>query len=170
MLLALVTFTRHFCHYLVGQKLILVTDQSAIHWLQSVKDPDGKTSRRLEKLESFDYEVRHRRGKSLSHADGLSRFLQNAIKAIESDFLSTSPLNDIPKIPTAINNYQEVINNVFHSKDSIAHCFQPTSKRQRGLPDILSEKFLRNTPPVLTILSLRYGPSGYLKHANNCIF
>ena len=33
-LLALVTFTRHFRHYLLGQKFTIVTDHSALQWLQ----------------------------------------------------------------------------------------------------------------------------------------
>ena len=44
-LLALVTFTRHFRHYLLGQNFTIVTDHSALQWLQSFKDPDGITAR-----------------------------------------------------------------------------------------------------------------------------
>ena len=44
-LLALVTFTRHFRHYLLGQKFTIVTDHSALQWLHSFKDPDGITAR-----------------------------------------------------------------------------------------------------------------------------
>ena len=58
-LIALVTFTRHFRHYLLGQKFTKVTDHSALQWLHSFKDPDGITARCLEKLAPFDYEVRH---------------------------------------------------------------------------------------------------------------
>ena len=84
-LLALVTFTRHFRHYLLGQKFTIVTDHSALQWLHSFKDPDGITARWLEKLAPFDYEVRHRPDKSISCADGLSRIPPNSIDAIETD-------------------------------------------------------------------------------------
>ena len=120
-LLALVTFTRHFRHFLLGQKFTIVTDHSALQWSHSFKDPDGITSRWLEKLAPFDYEVRHRPGKSIGHADGLSRIPPNSINAIETDLPSTSTQNEIPQLATVINNYQEVIGNVFDSKDSIAH-------------------------------------------------
>ena len=120
-LLALVTFTRHFRHYLLGQKFTKVTDHSALQWLHSFKDPDGITARWLEKLAPFDYEVGHRPGKSIGHADGLSRIPPNSINAIETDLPSTSKQNEIPQLATVINNYQEVIGNVFDSKDSIAH-------------------------------------------------
>ena len=66
----------------------IVTDHSALQWLHSFKDPDGITARWLEKLAPFDYEVRHQPGKSIGHADGLSRIPPNSIKAIETDLPS----------------------------------------------------------------------------------
>ena len=58
-LLALVTFTRHFSQSLLGQKFTILTDHSALQWLNSFKDPDGITAKWLGKLAPFDYEVRH---------------------------------------------------------------------------------------------------------------
>ena len=72
-LLAIVTFTPHFKHYLLGRKFKIVTDHRALQWLHTFKDADGLTARWLEKLAAFDYEVQHRPGKSIGHADGLSR-------------------------------------------------------------------------------------------------
>ena len=89
-LIALVAFTRHSRHYLLGQKFTKVTDHSALQWLHSFKDPDGITARWLEKLASFDYEVCHQPGKSIGHVDGLSRIPPNSINAIESNLPSTS--------------------------------------------------------------------------------
>ena len=68
-LLAIETFTRHFKHYLLGRKFKVVTDHRAVQWLHNFKDPDGLTARCLEKLAAFDYEVQHRPGKSIGHAD-----------------------------------------------------------------------------------------------------
>ena len=53
-LLAIVTFTRHFRHYLLGRKFTIVTDHRALQWLHNFKNPDGMTARWLEKLASFD--------------------------------------------------------------------------------------------------------------------
>ena len=72
-LLAIVTFTRHFRHYLLRRKFKIVTDHRALQWLHNFKDPDGLTARWLEKLAAFNYDVKHRPGKSIGHADGLSR-------------------------------------------------------------------------------------------------
>ena len=62
-LLALVTVTRHFRLYLLGRKITVSIDHSALQWLHNFKDPDGITTRWIEKLAAFDYEVRHRPGK-----------------------------------------------------------------------------------------------------------
>ena len=71
--LAIVTFIRHFRHYLLGREFTITTDHRALQWLHNFKDPDRITARWLEKLAPFDYDIRHRPGKSFGHADGLSR-------------------------------------------------------------------------------------------------
>ena len=85
-------------------KFTIVTDRSALQWLHSFKDPDGTTPRWLEKLEPFDYEVRHRPGNSIGYADGLSRIPPDSINAIDTDLPSTSTQNEFPKPATAINS------------------------------------------------------------------
>ena len=72
-LLAIVNFTRHFTDYLLGRNFQIVTDHRALQWLHNVKDPDGLTARWLEKLAAFEYETVHRSGKSIGHADSMSR-------------------------------------------------------------------------------------------------
>ena len=148
-LLALVTFTRHFRHYLLGQKFTIVTDHSALQWLHSFKDPDRITARWLEKLAPFDYEVPHRLGKAIGHADGLTLIPPNSINAIETELPSTSTQNEIPKIATAINNYQEVFDNVFDSKNSIAHCVSGDLKMSAGIARHFKRKIPTKYPSDL---------------------
>ena len=145
-LLALVTFTRHFRHYVLGQKFTIVTDHSALQWLHSFKDPNGITARWLEKLAPFDYEVRHRPGKSIGHADGLSRIPPNSINSIETDLLSILTQNEIPKDATAVNNYQEVFGNVIDSKNNIAHCVSADFKMSAGYSRHFKRKFPMKDP------------------------
>ena len=112
-LLAIVQFTRHFRHYLLGRKFTIVTDHSALRWMHSFKDPDGLTARWLEKLAAFDYEVQHRPGKSIGHADGLSRMpplpvemitrepnVQNNVEQLTTDRSETEWPNAQPKKPS----------------------------------------------------------------------
>ena len=140
-LLALVNFTRHFRHYLFGQKFTIITDHIALQWLHSFKDPDGITAKWLEKLAPFDYEVRHQPGKSISQADGLSRIPPNSINPIETDLRSIAPQNQIPKVATVLKIYQEVIGNVFDSKDSTAHCVSADFKMCAGIARHFKRKF-----------------------------
>ena len=52
-----------------------VTDHRALVWLYSFKDPEGMVARWLEKLGQFDFEIKHKAGRSIPHADCLSRVL-----------------------------------------------------------------------------------------------
>ena len=154
-LLALVTFTRRFRHYLLGQKFTIVPDPSALQWLRTFKDPDGITARWLEKLAPFDYEVRHRPSKSIGHAYGLSRIPPNSINAIETVLPLIGPQNEIPQVATVINNYQEVIGNVFDSKYSIAHCVSAGFEMSAGIARHFKRKFPSKYP---TDLDHSYNP------------
>ena len=58
-LLAVVTFVKHFCPYLLGRHFILRTDHSALQWIYSMKEPEGQLARWLEQLQEYDFEVVH---------------------------------------------------------------------------------------------------------------
>ncbi|CAK9799160.1 Retrovirus-related Pol polyprotein from transposon 297 [Anthophora plagiata] len=72
-LLAVVKAIAHFHHYLYGRKFLVRTDHAALGWLLSFKNPEGQVARWLERLQEYDFEVRHREGKAHGNADGLSR-------------------------------------------------------------------------------------------------
>ena len=72
-LLAIVSYTKHVKHYLLGRRFKIVMDQGALQWLQNFKDPDALTARWLKKLTAFDYEIEHWSGKSIGHAGCMSR-------------------------------------------------------------------------------------------------
>ena len=103
----------------------------------------------METLAPFDYEVRHRPGKSIGHADGLSRIPPNSINLIETDLPATSTQNEVPKIATAINNYQEVFGNNFDSKDSFAPCVSADCKISARVARNFKRKFPTKYPADL---------------------
>ena len=72
-LLAVVTFTRHFRPYLVGQRFLLRTDHGSLTWLQNFREPEGQFARWLEQLQELDFEIVHRKGRKHTNADALSR-------------------------------------------------------------------------------------------------
>ena len=140
-LLAIVTFTRHFKHYLLGGNFKIVTDHRALQWLHIFKDPDGLTARWLEKLAAFDYEVQHRPGKSIGHADGLSRIhIVNQV--------STSPSKEKSDEPVKTKFFELIHKNgkLFESEDSLAHSISSDFKMSAGIARSLKRKFPYNFP------------------------
>ena len=72
-LLAVVTFMKHFKHYLLGQKFIIRTDRAPLIWLRNFKEPEGLIARWISIIETFDYEIHYRPGRHHQNADSLSR-------------------------------------------------------------------------------------------------
>ena len=84
-LLALVTFVKHFKHYLYGQKFLVRTDHSSLKWLMNFKNPEGQTACWIEVLSSYDMKVEHRPGRLHSNADGVSRIPCNQCSKSDRD-------------------------------------------------------------------------------------
>ena len=82
-LLAVVRFTRQFCHYLLGRKFILRTDHSSLTWLMNFKNIGGQLARWIEEISQYDMSILHRAGKLHGNADGLSR-IPDQIKYCDS--------------------------------------------------------------------------------------
>ena len=79
-LLAVITFVKHFRHYLLGRKFLIRTDHSSLRWLTNFKDAEGMIARWIVQLSCYDYEIEHRRGDCHGNVDGLSRKEQNRRK------------------------------------------------------------------------------------------
>ena len=52
-LLAIVTFTNHFCQYLLGREFVLCTDHHSLSLLRNFKNPDGHLAQWLERLAEY---------------------------------------------------------------------------------------------------------------------
>ena len=72
-LLAVVTFTRTYRHYLLGNHFSVRTDHGSLVWLMNFKNIEGQLARWLEELQEYDMEVSHRAGRAHGNADALSR-------------------------------------------------------------------------------------------------
>ena len=71
--LAILWAIKTFRVYLYGKYFKLITDHSALKWLMSIKDPNGKLARWAILLQTFDFEIIHRAGKKHANVDALSR-------------------------------------------------------------------------------------------------
>ena len=65
--------TTKFRYYLIGQKFTLYTDNRALAYVLNKSTPSPKIERWILKLNSFDFEIKHRKGEHNPVADALSR-------------------------------------------------------------------------------------------------
>jgi len=72
-LLAMVKSIKHFHHYLYGRRFLIRTDHASLKWLMTFKDLEGQLARWSERLQQYNFEVCHRKGRMHGNADGLSR-------------------------------------------------------------------------------------------------
>ena len=72
-LLAVVKALRCFHSYVYGQHVLLRTDNAAVSWMRSLKNPSGQVARWLQELGTYDLECTHRPGHQHRNADALSR-------------------------------------------------------------------------------------------------
>ena len=64
---------KHFHPYLYGRTFTLRTDHAALQWLLSFKFPEGQIARWIERLQQYDFRIKHRPGVLHGNADTLSR-------------------------------------------------------------------------------------------------
>ena len=72
-LLAIVVFTKHFRHYLLGNKFKVRTDHNSLIWLMRFKNIEGQLARWIEELQNYEMELLYRAGRDHGNADGMSR-------------------------------------------------------------------------------------------------
>ena len=63
----------HLRYYLWGRQFALVTDHAPLRWMSTSKDHNARVTRWFLELQDYKFTVEHRPGKSIPHADALSR-------------------------------------------------------------------------------------------------
>ena len=86
----------------MGGKFNIVTDDRALTWLYSFKEPEGMLARWIEKLGQFNFEIHYQAGKNIPHADCLSR-----VPAVEDPSLGEEKTKILIKQPTK-NSWTDV--------------------------------------------------------------
>ena len=64
---------QYFHKYLIQRKFTVITDHAALKTFNTDQTPKGRRARWMHKLQQYDYEIKHRSGKSNTNADALSR-------------------------------------------------------------------------------------------------
>lgn len=72
-MLALVWAIQKLRPYIEGVPFTVITDHHALKWLLNLKDPTGRLGRWSIKLQQYDFEIEHRRGRDMDLPDMLSR-------------------------------------------------------------------------------------------------
>ena len=101
-LLAVLKGVEAYRPYLVGKKFVIYTDHRALVWLKSAKHT-GRLERWALKLQEYDYDIKHRPGKSNFVADALSRIPYVDDKPSHADKVSentSSPVTVNPEVST----------------------------------------------------------------------
>ena len=144
--LAIAKFTQQFRHYLI--KFKIVTNHSALQWLHNFKYPDALTARLLEKLAAFNYEVVHRPGKSIRHANALSRTLPRALNMVSTQSKASAHDETGSEWPNRSpeTNLLEKAGNLLDSDESIAHCVSADFKLAAGTARKMKQQFPMRKP------------------------
>ncbi len=88
--LAVVWATGMYRPYLFGRPFEVITDHSALQYIKSIKDMEGRLGRWSLKLQEYDMTITPRPGKLNQNADALSRIGENNVIRLLKD----SPIRD----------------------------------------------------------------------------
>jgi hypothetical protein len=79
--LAIVWAIKHFSHYLELQPFVVMTDHSALKWLQTSKKlPKGRRGRWVMELQQYRFDIQHKPGKENTNANARSRMYEKDIQ------------------------------------------------------------------------------------------
>ena len=80
--LAVIWSVEKLRHYLEGVHFTVITDHHSLLWLHNLKDPQGRLARWALRLQPYDMELIHRKGKDHVVPDFLSRSVPVATDAV----------------------------------------------------------------------------------------
>ena len=69
---AIVVVTKHFRHYLLGNKFKVRTLHNSLIWLMKFKNIEAQLARWIEESQNYDMELLYRVGRDHGNADGMS--------------------------------------------------------------------------------------------------
>lgn len=111
--LAVVAAIKKFRPYIEMMPFTVITDHSSLKWLMTQKDLSGRLARWSLQLQSFNFEVQHRKGKLNVVPDILSRY------DLEEICMHTQQLIDLESPAFKDDDYKEIINKIEELKESL---------------------------------------------------
>lgn len=117
--LAVLWAIEKFRGYLEGYHFNVITDHASLLWLNNLKDPCGRLGRWAVRLQQYDYNVIHRKGKEHEAPDALSRnplpfegASIDCMDCVDLDLISVENENDIKD-----NWYQNLKDQIIREPD-----------------------------------------------------
>lgn len=132
--------------YLEGSKFTVITDHYSLLWLNNLRDPQGRLARWAVRLQQFQFEIIHRKGKEHLVPDALSRAVPE-VNVVESTLIKDNwyrkQIKAVQALPEKFpgwridggNLYRHVTQNSFEREDGRWKLVIPREKRR----DILLE-------------------------------
>ena len=75
--LAVIASIEKFRPYIEGARFKVISDHASLQWLQNLKDPSGRLGRWALRLQPYDFQLVHRKGKFMVVPDALSRAVES---------------------------------------------------------------------------------------------
>lgn len=123
-------------HYLDGVHFVVVTDHHSLLWLNRLKDPQGRLARWALRLQPYDFELVHRKGKDHVVPDWLSRSVPASIDSFRT-ILEVMP----GTVETEDLWYRRLIDRVNHHPDKYPHF---------RIENVVFYKYVKGKVPHLT--------------------
>lgn len=126
--------------YLEGQKFTVITDHHSLVWLQNLKNPVGRLARWALRLQSYDYEIIHHKGKEHIVPDFLSRSIPEVNEVIVQDcdvtvIKNTKMLGLVEKYPLRYPTFRILNNRLYkHVKHSYTNFGTKESDYKKVVP------------------------------------
>lgn len=89
--LAVITAIEKFRPFIEGCRFTVITDHASLLWLQNLKDPAGRLGRWALRLQAYDFDLKHRKGKFMVVADALSRAIESVDVVNSPTIISLDP-------------------------------------------------------------------------------
>lgn len=106
--LAVLEAIKKFRNYIEGTKFRVITDHASLLWLRNLKDPTSRLSRWALRLQEFEFDLIHRKGKLNVVPDALSRSVEvidmfEIDAAVDDEYLDLK--RKITKFPNKYPNF-----------------------------------------------------------------